>query len=431
MKKKSSYLILIFISIILPVFLWFLTFPNTTIKHNAYSFIVYSSQLFSVIGFSLFALSFILSTRIKILEKYFGGLDKLYQTHHTIGKIAFLMLLIHPILLAIRWLPDSIEKTFWYLFPIHRKLEINLGSWALLGLSTLLLFTIVIKLPYDKWKITHKFMGLFFILSIAHVFGVDSFYKENPLLAIYFIIITILGLSAFMYKAIFYKWIVKKHSFTVVKINKMNNKVMEITLNNTSTDFDYIPGQFCFFQFLNEDISKESHPFTVCGTSIKGEINILVKSLGDYTTKLYQKLTLHTSALVEGPYGCFDYKLGNEKQIWIAGGVGIAPFISWCRDLESNYMSGLEVDFYYCVNNETEAFHLHEFEKLEKTTPNFRVYLFCSDKTGFIKGSDIQDVKNKTIFICGPKEMRSTLLKDFKALHIPKDNIIFEDFDFM
>ena len=431
MKGKNRYLILVLLTVVLPVFLWSLSFPETTIKHNAYPIIVFSSQLFGVIGFSLFAMSFILSTRIKSIEKYFGGLDKLYGLHHTIGKAAFFMLLIHPVLLAVRWLPENIEKTFWYLLPVHRKMEINLGSWALIGLTILLLFTIVIKLPYNKWKITHKFMGLFFILGIAHIFGVDSFYNEKPLLAIYFIILAFLGVSAFMYKAVLHKWVVKKHSFNVVDINRINEEVMEITLSNKAINFDYTPGQFCFFQFVNEDISMESHPFTICGTSMEGEMNILVKSLGDYTNNLYKNLTLNTPALVEGPYGCFDYRLGKKKQIWIAGGVGIAPFISWCRDLEKNYMLGLEVDLYYCVNNETEASHLDEFEKLEKARPNFRVNLSCSDKTGFIKGSDIGDTENKTIFICGPKEMRSALLKDFNALHVPKENIIFEDFDFI
>ena len=431
MKKRNSNLTLIFLTVVLPVFLWFFTFPNTTIKHNAYPIIIYGSQLFAVIGYSLFAASFILSTRIKILEKYFGGLDKLYHQHHTIGKIAFIMILIHPLLLAVRWINDDVGKIFWYLLPVHRKMEINLGSWALWGLSILLLLTIVIKLPYDKWKITHKFMGLFFILSIIHVFAINNFFDKNPPLAIYFIVISILALAAFLYKSIFYKWLVKKHLFQVLKIDKLNEKVLEITLQNNSTDFNFVPGQFCFFQFVHEDITMESHPFTICGTSVDGELSILVKSLGNYTDNLHTKLTLDTPVLVEGPYGCFNYKLGKEKQIWIAGGVGIAPFVSWCRDLEKKYWSILEVDFYYCVNNETEAFHLQEFEKLAKQNPNFRLNLSCSDKTGYIKGSDIIDTKNKTIFICGPKPMRTALLKDFKALKVQKDNIIFEDFDFI
>jgi predicted ferric reductase len=135
--------------------------------------------------------------------------------------------------------------------------------------------------------------------------------------------------------------------------------------------------------------------------------------------------------LVEGPYGCFDYRTGKLKQIWIAGGVGIAPFISWCKDLENNYRLGLEVDLYYCVKKENEAIYLHKFEKQAKTTTNFRVHLSCSDQTGFLKVSDIKDVKDKTIFICGPKDMRIALLKQFKTIKTPKENIIFEDFDFI
>jgi len=179
-----------------------------------------------------------------VIEKYFGGLDKLCHNHHTIGKLAFFALLIYPVVLAVRWLPDNIAKTFWYLLPVHSKLEINLGSWALIGLCVLLLFTLVIKLPYDKWKITHKFMGLLFVLGIAHVFGVAGFYEENPLLSIYFIIISILAVAAFMYKAIFRKWAAKKHPFTVVKIDKLDERTMEITFGMNLLISNLFPGNF-------------------------------------------------------------------------------------------------------------------------------------------------------------------------------------------
>ncbi|WP_299781713.1 ferric reductase-like transmembrane domain-containing protein [uncultured Formosa sp.] len=431
MKTKNRYVIFIVLAIIIPTSLWLLTFPNTTIKHDASPFFVYGSQLLAIIGFSLFAISFVLTTRIKVIETYFGGLDKLYQKHSTIGKIAFFMILAHPIVLSLRWIPDNIEKIFWYILPIHRKMEINIGSWALIGLIVLLLFTLVIKLPYDKWKISHKFMGLCFILGSIHVFGINNFYQNNKYLAFYFILITTLALIAFMYKSIFYKWTAKKHPFEVLAINKLNAEVMEITLINKSTHFNYVPGQFCFFQFVNKDLSMESHPFTICDAPLKDEISILVKSLGDYTNTLHKKLTLNTTALVEGPYGCFDYKLGKKKQIWIAGGVGIAPFMSWCRDLMRNNMPELEVDFYYCVHNKSEAFYTHEFEKLETIMPNFHLNVHCSTSTGHIKGSDIKEPKDKTICICGPKSMRTSLLKEFKTLQVPKENIIYEDFDFI
>ena len=233
---KNRYLALIVISIVLPIFLWLLSFPSTTIKHNAFPISIYSSQLFAIIGFSLFAISFVLSTRIKWIEKYFGGLDKLYHKHHTVGKIAFFLLLFHPILLALRWIPNNLNKFFWYLLPVHRKLEIDLGAWSLVGLTVLILLTILIKIPYDKWKITHKFMGLFFVLGILHVFLIRNFFANNTLLAIYLIIISSFGLAAFIYKTILHKWVVKTHSFNVERIQKLSEKVMEITLTQLEND---------------------------------------------------------------------------------------------------------------------------------------------------------------------------------------------------
>jgi len=431
MRTNDRYFTLLFSAFLIPSILWLLSFPTTTVEHHAYPLLVYASQLLAIVGFTLFAISFILTSRIKPIEKYFGGLDKLYKKHQHIGKIAFILLLLHPILLSLRWFPENIEKMFWFLLPLHKKIEVNLGSWALIGLTILLALTIVVKLPYDKWKITHKFMGLIFLVGIIHLFSINNFYANNFYLAIYLSLISIVSLTAFIYKSIFEKWLVKKHPFIVTKIQNLNDQVMEVSLKNSSIEFEYIPGQFCFFQFIHNDISMESHPYTICGGSTEGEIRVLIKSLGDYTTNLHEKLTLNTAALVEGPYGYFDYRKGKNKQVWIAGGVGIAPFISWSRDFKNHDISALDIDFYYCVNNTAEAYHLHEFEKLEKSLPNFHLFLSCSDRTGFINGKDINNTKDRTIYICGPSEMSKSLTKDFKAANIKEDNIIFEDFDFM
>ncbi|MFB9053993.1 ferric reductase-like transmembrane domain-containing protein [Formosa undariae] len=431
MKTQHRYVLIILLTVIIPSGLWLLTFPNTTIKHDAIPFFVYGSQWFSIIGFSLFAMSFILTTRLKIIETYFGGLDKLYQKHITVGKWAFFMILAHPIFLLLRWIPDDIKKAFWYILPLHRKLEINAGSWALLLLIVLILLTLVIKLPYNSWKITHKFMGLGLILVLIHVFGVQHFYQHNTYLALYFMVLGSLAVLAFLYKSVFYKWLAKKQTFEVVAIDKLNATVMDITLFDANFNFKYVPGQFCFFQFKHPDLSMESHPFTICGSPKQHEIHILVKSLGDYTTTLYNTLTPHTVVLAEGPYGCFDYKSGTSKQIWIAGGVGIAPFVSWCHDLERHPWPELEVDLYYCVHQSSEAFHRKAFETLAARMPHFHVHIHCSNISGHIQSSAIEGPHDKTLFICSPKNLRTALLKGFDTLNVPKANIIYEDFDFI
>lgn len=51
-----------------------MSYPETTIKHNFNLFYVYASQINALRGFSFFALSFVLSTRLSILEDLFEGM---------------------------------------------------------------------------------------------------------------------------------------------------------------------------------------------------------------------------------------------------------------------------------------------------------------------------------------------------------------------
>ena len=428
--SKKRALLATFSAVFFGIVLWYFSFPTTGIKHNFQPLLVYGSQVFSVAGYTLFSLSFVFSVRHKVLDRLFGGLDKLYHLHHSTGKLAFFVLLIHPLLLALRWIPENNEKALTYFLPLHRKPEIDLGSWSLLGLTLLILLTIVIKLPYDRWKVTHKFMSLFYVLGIMHVFYIDSFFEQNTLLAVYLLLLSVLGVLAFLYMSIFYGILSKKYHFEVKEIIRHSSRVMEISLVPQDTTLDFIPGQFCFFRFKQKGISRESHPYTICSTSSNSSIEILVKDLGDYTAKLHNLLKAGTPAILDGPYGCFNYKQGSEKQIWIAGGVGIAPFISWAADLNSTENIDLEIDLYYCFKNKNDGLFHGEFQKLEEKYKNFRIHRICSEESGHLKASDIHQPEKKSIFICGPKNLRQTLVKDFRTLGTPGKNIYFEDFDF-
>jgi len=410
--------------------LWLISFPETTIRHNLKPFYVYGSQVAALAGFALFALTFVLSARFKWLEDYFGGLDKMYHVHHTMGKAALLLLLIHPIMLALRWIPEDTGRLLWYLFPVHRQFEINIGSWALWGLILLMIFTLVIRLPYDKWKISHKLMGIFFFLGVAHIYYLDLSFSSNPALMIYLSAFSIAGIAAWLYKSLLFDFIVNKPRFRVVKVDRLSDKVIEIVLKPLDEALRFKPGQFYFFSFRAAGISRESHPYTVCDIANEGEITIMVKSLGDYTKQLYRELKTGATALLEGPYGRFDYRNGKSNQVWIGGGVGIAPFISWANDLKRQNKSDLNMDLYYCVNTGKEATHLHLFKELEIQMDRFRVHLIRADVEGFFNPGEIPRASEKDFFICGPKEMRKSLLPELTKLGVPKKSIHFEDFDF-
>lgn len=414
---------------LLVLLLWLTAYPETTVKHSAKGFFIYSSQITGLLGFSLFAITFILAARIKWLEQYFGGLDKMYHTHHQMAKVAFFLLLFHPILLAGRWIPQDISKALWYFFPVHRRIAIDLGSWALWGLIILMLVTLAIKLPYDKWKLSHKFMGVVFIIGALHVFTLEELVFASPALFIYLLLLSIAAISAWIYKSFLLEYFIEKHRFQVANIDRLSEEVMEITLKSDKA-VKFVPGQFYFFTFVAPDITRESHPYTVCSAQDQNRIKIMVKTLGDYTRDLYQKLDTGTTALLEGPYGQFDFTHEITNQVWIAGGVGIAPFLSWVRNLRDQ-SSEVNVDLYYCVDTEKEAVHLDELKVFEERSTKFKVHLICADREGFLSACEIPELAEKAVFICGPKAMREKLLKECKTKNIPKDKIHFEDFDFV
>lgn len=418
--------------VLLAVPLWWISYPETTFRHNVKSWHIYSSQLAGIIGFTLFAISLVLSTRLTWLEDLFGGLDKVYHTHHTIGKIAFSLLLFHPVILATRWIPQNTIKALQYLLPFHRRLAIDLGSWAFLIFILLMLLTLVIKIPYDKWKFTHKMTGVVFLLLTFHIFLLEQLVAANPLLSIYLALFAALGILSILYKIVFFRWLAAKKPYKVEKVHRLNEKVMEVTLEPKKDYLQFVPGQFCFVNYKDPSISSEAHPFTICSTSDSHEITIIVKALGDYTNHLYKNLEEGINALVEGPYGRFTFRTYNQPQIWIAGGVGIAPFISWVEDLKKGPIPpDMNIDLFYCVNKLEESIHRQKFRKFENEYQGFSFHLECADKKGFFSARQIDDLQGREIFICGPKEMRRSLLKEFRELKVPKEYIHFEDFDFI
>src|SRR3970040_78401 len=111
-------------------------------------------------------------------------------------------------------------------------------------------------------------------------------------------------------------------------------------------------GQFLFVRFPSEKDLNESHPFTISSAPSEDVLRLTIKASGNFTRDLFSNLKAGSDAVVEGAYGSFDYRTGGGKQIWVAGGIGITPFLSFIRDLETDL--GHDVDFYYTLRHRGE-----------------------------------------------------------------------------
>lgn len=383
---------------------------------------VLGSLLIVLMSFALF-----LSTRPRWAEPYFGGLDKMYVTHRTVATSAFLLMLVHLLVVPITL--------------VNLRLGNYLAYVAFLGIVAIVLPTLAPRIPflskltnatYDGWKKLHRFIGIFFIAGYIHALTIDAL---SAFIAINWVqLFFILGTVSYVYTEFLGGWVGKYLPYTVTAVNHPNNSVTEVVMKPRGKAIQHAhAGQFLFVRFKGDRMLDEAHPFTISSAPHEGELRVTIKAVGDFTRHLFANLKPGMDAVVEGAYGLFNYKSGGDKQIWVAGGIGITPFLSFLRDLKTEL--AFDVHFYYTVRHPEEAVFSDEIEAIAKKHPRLKAHIRHSAAHGSLKVDEI--VKNAGggiashhIYMCGPLPMVQAFEKKFLEAGANAGNIHYEEFNF-
>lgn len=155
---------------------------------------------------------------------------------------------------------------------------------------------------------------------------------------------------------------------------KSHGTATELALTPVDKKIAYTAGQFAFLRFESEQISSEPHPFSFASSSKSREtVRVIMKHGGDFTDTL-PRLHIGDRVRLEGPYGKFtlDTRSGL-KNIRIAGGIGITPFMAMADELVATPGSHTAVDLYYLVRTPDDLIGLPYFQEIADTYPSFRV----------------------------------------------------------
>jgi predicted ferric reductase len=240
------------------------------------------------------------------------------------------------------------------------------------------------------------------------------------------------GILAFLYRTVFGRFLVSRFTYTVVAVHRLDESVTEIVMEPQAEKMQYIPGQFIFVSFKKGGVKSETHPFSISSAPHEPQLRITVKALGDYTATL-PNLAVGATARIEGPFGSFSYQhVQNKKHIWIAGGIGITPFLNMARSLEVSPEAGYVVDFYYSTRTKQEMIFLPELLAIAKTYPSLRIIPFNADEQGFLSMDVVASmsggVDGKDIFVCGPPAMMHSVLAQCAVKKVPPQLIHSEEF---
>lgn len=425
MKKKPGVTIIwIFLGITIALFLAAIVFGG---QPMAFSWLLLS-RLLSLSGTTLLVISFLLSARWHFVEDWFGGLDKVYKIHHLLGGISFVLLLHHPVFLVLDVLPD-ISFAWKYLW-LSNLLPYNWGVLSLYFMMLMLIFTLLINLPYSLWKKTHEFMGISLLFACLHIITITSDVSRFLPLRLWIIFLLLLAAYSAIYRRFLYGIIGPKFRYTVKNIRQIGD-IYAIDMLPEDKKIKFHPGQFVFARF--PDISGEAHPFSLASGSSDDIVRIVVKILGDYTWQ-FSSVKQGSKAILWGPYGKFGEGAANEKDlIWIAGGIGVTPFLSLLTD-EVRSQKSRKIDIFYCVGSENKAVFDQEISLLSAKKTNITYHQYASDVCGRLDAQKIIElcggVVNKKIMLCGPISMMNSLASQLKLVGVKNKDIIFEDFNF-
>lgn len=377
------------------------------------------------IAFLLMTSSILLSTRLEVFEDWFGGLDRMYQVHRVAGVFAAITALVHFFGIP-KELPEGVDPVANAIFPSG-----PLGMLGLIFLVIGLFIALNRKIRYSRWRPTHKIMGLVYILVIGHFMTAPGvFFERFSASGILLIIAAAIGVIALVY-SVFGMNRRTALPFTIEAVNALE-RATEVVLKPVDKMLHFKPGQFAFVEVQGKGWN-EPHPFTISSAPGEDRLRFTMKVLGDWTRKVREELAPGGEVQVRGPYGRFDTTTAGKRQIWLAGGIGLTPFLSKIRAMEMG--DDREIHLVYAAREAQDAIFLDELQDRAAALGNVTLVPLFSDEGNFAR---VDMMKQKLpdpldtyeYFMCGPSPMVTGIRKDLRKEGVPRNRIHTEAFEF-
>lgn len=434
-KSFISYfsLAIVILMIVVPVFILYSNIPLSSSFYSGSAIFNTLGKLTGLIGLSAFAFSLFLASRFVWLDKLFYGLPKVLNIHRYLGTISFTLIVLHPLFLAASLLPLSSQAPL-SIFIYWTQISFVFGYLSIIIFMFLIVMTFFWRLRYEKLKSLHSLLAVPLMLGAMHAILIDSDIKRIEALAWYYIILISTSVLFYLARLFLIAYGIKAKSFLVESVTSPSNNTLKIILKPVKKTLACQPGQFVFVSF--PDIKKgEEHPFSVAYILPDGRLAIIAKILGDYTAKL-SSLALGSLAKLDGPYGNFgDRANKNSHQVWIAGGIGITPFISMAKSYVSCPSEASQVNIFYVVSSGDDLAEADDLKAMEATCPNFKLTTYISKQEGRFDiaklSSFVRDFRTCDFFICGPAGMVEYFVTALRKENVPKSRINIEAFKFL
>jgi predicted ferric reductase len=217
--------------------------------------------------------------------------------------------------------------------------------------------------------------------------------------------------------------------------NEAANAV-ELTVEPVGRPVDFRAGQFAYVDIL-EDLDQvkrefEAHPFSIASAPGDAQLTLVIEGAGDHTRRI-QTMTAsdNSRALIHGSFGRLVVdRPERKKQLWLAGGIGITPFLAMAHEMarHPDAYADYDVILMVGVDHADQAFKLEQLQECARTHPGLTVHLWDRSERGLPTAEAIRDelapdIDERAVMISGPEPMISQLTTQLLAIGVHRGRI--------
>ena len=368
--------------------------------------------------------SHILSTRLRPLEILFGGLDRMYRWHRWSGALAVATAFLHTqIVDDIKGIPGASRS-------IAKAAE-ELAGIAETFLYILVAASIIRWVPYRWWRHTHKLMYPVYIICCAHFYTASKPFGNGEFWGRFYSTAMIIGVLAGAHRLVWRDMIKRGRRYQVSSI-KRGSRYLDIVLTPTGPPIRHTSGQFAFLKFASKGLT-EPHPFTIASGSSTSELRFAMRTDGDWASRLNQQIAIGDVVNVEGAFGRSHPlpRRADRQVMWVAGGVGITPFLSALDELNARPRIPAP-HLFYSVSSADEAIGLPELEESHRSGL-IKLHLHVSQEGARLTEDDIttefgpHGLSGAHVVMCGPSNLLRSISRAAQSCSASTFHI--EEFD--
>lgn len=426
-------------------FVWFWSRSLNTVPTASLPWEIYDSSLYlsGFLSIAFMSVTMMLSTRPAWLETPFNGLDQVYRLHKWSGILAVVFAALHWLIEMGDDLVKSLfgragrlaEPDFTGFVDTMRDTAEDIGEWAIYLLAAMLVLSLWKRFPYKAWRYIHRVMPVLCLLLAFHaVWLAPLTWWQQPVGLLLALLLTggsvasIMSLGGKVGKS-------RQAQGTIKSISTSVTGITEVVCQLDKKWQGHRAGQFAFVTF---DRLEGAHPFTIASSDQgNGQVTFQIKALGDYTKHLEHRLKTGQTLMVEGPYGRFNFKQGKcgAEQIWIAGGIGVTPFLAWLEALQKQPEQSPVAQLHYCTNDSLTDPFVKRLEKACIGLENIQLHIHGSNQGQKLSADQLLARITKTaapkkgaldVWFCGPSGWAKVLEKELRetfegSLHFRKE----------